>query len=212
MSTVYFNKVYMYAHHVFLTSGFQTGDMFLSIKKNQVRGEITKVPTDILLLWHLHIQAAWHINIHAGTVQISGESDSSLGDPAFFYCPPHWREVTWDSLLESDSCLLPGTFQRAALPEVPTGSEDLHCTSVYQGKQSCSADGTCTMQTTQQGAWRDGHTYRSVTVKVSEALLDVVLWQPLRSDWGSFPVSVVHGHKISSVWCNGFRAFISCCI
>lgn len=43
-------------------------------------------------------------------------------------------EAPWDTLFESDSCLLPGTFQHVALPEVPTGAEDAHCTSVYQRK------------------------------------------------------------------------------
>lgn len=56
-------------------------------------------------------------------------------------------------MLESDSCLLPNTFQHAALPQVPGGAEDVHCTSVYQRNQSgSSADVLCTMLAAQQGA------------------------------------------------------------
>lgn len=56
-------------------------------------------------------------------------------------------KAPWKALLESDSCLLPGTFQHVALPPVPTGVKDVLRTSVYQGKWSCfRADGTYTMQ------------------------------------------------------------------
>lgn len=37
---------------------------------------------------------------------------------------------------ESDSRLLPGTSQRVALPELPTGVKGVHRTSVRQGRRS----------------------------------------------------------------------------
>lgn len=56
------------------------------------------------------------------------------GQPASFVVLLIDRETPWDALLGPDSCLLPGTFQHVALPEVPTGAEEVHSTSVHQEK------------------------------------------------------------------------------
>lgn len=109
------------------------------------------------------------------------------------------REVTWDALLESDSCLLPGTFRHAALPEVPGGAADVHCTSVYQWKWS---------------GWNMHHAssvdrelkwWTYIQVEVCEALLDVVMLSLIEM------IFMFQSRTLQdfSVWYNRLRVFIA---
>lgn len=59
-----------------------------------------------------------------------------MGQTASFVVLLIDREAPWKSLSESDSRLLPGTSQRVALLELPTGVKGVRCTSVHPGRRS----------------------------------------------------------------------------